>query len=213
MRKLHRVLTLTLVAVMMALSLMPNFAAADTPTARQKTISEGVAEVWSRTHNEQAVQGYLRRQALEIVAAPEIDPVTKLAKKPEVSADSSPGNMYIPGPTVAYDRLANQYFIYFNWSWNHNCTPGGNPGGTAPCWYPDTPAFPGSVGGLDGWGINIGDSSVLTLAYQQLVTYYENGTSGWISSNAVPQSGNNGAVVEQQDNYSWGGTTGVASKQ
>lgn len=209
MRRFGRFAVASLVVVMTGLSLIPRVAFADTSLNRQKSISLAIADVWNRTHNEKAVQEYLRRQGLELISAPEIDPITKLAKNSRPSGDSSPSDMYIPGPTVYYDRGMGQYLFYFNWSWNSNCQPGGGSGGTAPCWYANTPWSPGAVGGLDGWGINVSDSTVLTLQFQQLVTNDNNGVQTWVASNASPTSGNAGAVVQQQDNWKSAGTYGV----
>lgn len=158
----------------------------ETTVERKQRISAGIADLWQHTQNEDAVAKFLEEHGLEIVARPEDQ---------EVSLASNPSDVYLPGPTITYDRSLDQYLIYFNWYWKKD--------GLQGRWFQDSPICPYgmtcNMGGADAWGLHLDKSDVLDLDYQMLVLYDSAGqTSAW-ADNPVYNSGSHGAAFEYQD--------------
>lgn len=157
---------------------------------RRTEIGAVIRAAYEKSHTSEHVIKALEKKGVKLVSQ---------SAEGDVSIMSS-GSSHIlfSGPYIFFDDQIQEYTIYYGWNWKKDSL-------GVYYWYPDVGFCPlgayCDVGQTDAWGIHIMDETVLQLRSQVLSRY--NNYNQWQgeSFNAAFNSGNNGAVIEEQDDY------------
>jgi hypothetical protein len=159
-------------------------AAGADPDAFYATVASRIEELEGQGLTQRSIDGVLRHEFGWVAA--HLEPATAGQDGGLVALASSASNVTISKPSLYWDPYARRYQVYVTWTWR-TC-------GNEPCYQDDLPKE-GNVGGLDGFGVQVGRPVPPIWSHLQAIS-----GRGAVTNYSTPAAHNEyGSAYDEQD--------------